>query len=92
MRCINFGFVGSTMPGLLAGALIGLINGFMIGKMEAQRHHLDTGGKSFDIRCQYELVWQGKMLYAEDIAKESMQSSAKSFTRFTEPISVEQSP
>ena len=48
VQCINFGFVGSIIAGLLAGALIGLINGFMIG---SQRHHLDTGGKSFDIRC-----------------------------------------
>ena len=78
VQCINFGFVGSIIAGLLAGALIGLINGFMIGKMRANAI-IWTLAVNLLISGVIRVVWQGKMLYAEDIAKESMQSSAEKF-------------
>jgi len=78
VQCINFGFVGSIIMGLLAGALIGLINGFMIGKMRANAI-IWTLAVNLLISGVIRVVWQGKMLYAEDIAKESMQASAERF-------------
>ena len=78
VQCINFGFVGAIVVGLLAGALIGVINGFMIGKMRANAI-IWTLAVNLLISGVIRVVWQGKMLYAEDIAREDMQGQANLF-------------
>ena len=76
VQCINFGFVGSIAAGLLAGVAIGLLNGFMIGKMRANAI-IWTLAVNLLISGVIRVVWQGKMLYVENIAREDMQDSAE---------------
>jgi ribose/xylose/arabinose/galactoside ABC-type transport system permease subunit len=78
VQCINFGFVGALIVGLLAGALIGVINGFMVGKMRANAI-IWTLAVNLLISGVIRVVWQGKMLYAEDIASEDKKASAELF-------------
>lgn len=78
VQCINFGFVGCILVGLLAGVLIGLVNGFMVGKMRANAI-IWTLAMNLLISGVIRVVWQGKMLYAESIAREDMQASAERF-------------
>ena len=78
IQCINFGFVGAIIAGVLIGVIIGIINGFMIGKMRANAI-IWTLALNLLLSGVIRVVWQGKMLYAEEIATEAHQDSANLF-------------
>ena len=78
IQCINFGFVGAIIAGVLTGVIIGIINGFMIGKMRANAI-IWTLALNLLLSGVIRVVWQGKMLYAEEIANEAHQDSANLF-------------
>ena len=78
IQCINFGFVGAIIAGVVTGIIIGIINGFMIGKMRANAI-IWTLALNLLLSGVIRVVWQGKMLYAEEIANEAHQDSANLF-------------
>lgn len=78
IQCINFGFIGAIIAGVVTGIIIGIINGFMIGKMRANAI-IWTLALNLLLSGVIRVVWQGKMLYAEEIANEAHQDSANLF-------------
>lgn len=80
VQTINFGFPVAMLIGLLSGALIGLINGLMIGKLRANPI-IWTWGFNLMLSGIVRVVWQGKQLYADKVAKETefAQNAAKTF-------------
>lgn len=78
VQCINLGFLGAILVGIITGVVIGLINGFMIGKMRANAI-IWTLAVNLLLSGVIRVGWQGKQLYAEDIASADKQESANMF-------------
>ena len=80
VQCINFGFWAALLAGILTGALIGLINGFMIGKLRANPI-IWTWGFNLLLSGIVRVVWGGKQLYADTVAESTdfAQRSAEQF-------------
>ena len=80
VQCINFGFFPALLIGVATGAVTGLINGFMVGKLRANPI-IWTWGFNLLLSGIVRVVWQGKQLYADDIARNTpfAQKAAESF-------------
>ncbi|MDD3338635.1 MAG: ABC transporter permease [Lachnospiraceae bacterium] len=80
VQCINFGFPIALLIGLLTGAFIGVINGFMIGKLRANPI-IWSWGFNMLLSGIARVVWGGKQLYADSIAKDTeyAQNAAETF-------------
>lgn len=80
VQCINFGFPVALLAGILSGVVIGSINGFMIGKMRANPI-IWTLGMNLLLSGIMRVVWGGKQLYADSIAKDTefAQNAANTF-------------
>ena len=76
----NLGFIPALLIGIASGALIGFINGLMIGKFRA---HPIIWSWGFNLLLSgiVRVVWQGKQLYADTVAKptEFAQRAANTF-------------
>jgi len=80
VQCINFGFPVALLVGIATGTVIGLINGFMIGKLRANPI-IWTWGFNLLLSGIARVTWGGKQLYADSIAKDTdfAQKSASAF-------------
>lgn len=80
VQSINFGFPIALLIGILSGVGVGLVNGFMIGKLKANPI-IWTWAFNLLLSGIIRVVWQGKQLYADSIAAntEYAQKAAKSF-------------
>ena len=80
VQFINLGFIPALLIGIASGALIGFINGLMIGKFRA---HPIIWSWGFNLLLSgiVRVVWQGKQLYADTVAKptEFAQRAANTF-------------
>ena len=80
VQFINLGFIPALLIGIASGALIGFINGLMIGKFRA---HPIIWSWGFNLLLSgiVRVVWQGKQLYADTVAKptEFAQKAANTF-------------
>ena len=80
VKFINLGFIPALLIGIASGALIGFINGLMIGKFRA---HPIIWSWGFNLLLSgiVRVVWQGKQLYADTVAKptEFAQRAANTF-------------
>ena len=79
-QCINFGFVPALLIGICSGAVIGLINGIMIGRFRANPI-IWTWGFNLFLSGVIRVVWQGKQVYADTVAAptEFAQNAANTF-------------
>lgn len=79
-QTINFGFPVALLIGILTGVLIGMINGFMIGKLRANAVIWPLA-MNLLISGVIRVVWQGKQLYADRVAKDTefAQNAANTF-------------
>ena len=79
-QCINFGFVPAFLIGVASGALIGLINGIMIGRFRANPI-IWTWGFNLFLSGVIRVVWQGKQVYADTVAADTefAQNAAATF-------------
>lgn len=80
VQTINFGFPVAMLIGILSGAVIGLVNGLMIGKFRANPI-IWTWGFNLLLSGIVRVVWEGKQLYADKVAKdtEAAQKAANTF-------------
>lgn len=80
VQTINLGFPAAFLIGVLSGILIGVINGFMIGKLRANAVIWPLAMNLF-ISGVIRVVWGGKQLYADSVAKDTefAQKSAETF-------------
>lgn len=80
VQTINFGFPVAILIGILSGALIGLVNGFMIGKFRANPI-IWTWGFNLMLSGIVRVIWEGKQLYADKVAKDTefAQNAANTF-------------
>lgn len=80
VQSINFGFPVALLIGILSGAVIGVINGFMIGKMRANPI-IWTLAFNLLLSGIVRVVWEGKQLYADSVAAstEFAQNAASTF-------------
>ena len=80
VQFINLGFIPALLIGIAYGALIGFINGLMIGKFRA---HPIIWSWGFNLLLSgiVRVVWQGKQLYADTVAlpTEFAQKAANTF-------------
>ncbi len=67
-QSINFGFVPAMLIGIGSGAVIGLINGVMIGRFRANPI-IWTWGFNLFLSGVIRVVWQGKQVYADVVAQ-----------------------
>jgi len=76
---INLGFPFAMLIGILTGAVIGVINGFMVGKLRANPV-IWTWAFNLLLSGIVRVVWGGKQQYADAIAKtEAAQNAAQTF-------------
>lgn len=80
VQTINFGFPAAMLIGILSGAVIGLVNGFMIGKFRANPI-IWTWGFNLLLSGIVRVIWEGKQLYADKVAKDTefAQNAANTF-------------
>lgn len=80
VQCINFGFPVAFLIGVITGVIIGCVNGYMVGHLRANPI-IWTWGFNLLLSGIIRVVWQGKQLYAEDVAKDTefAQKSANTF-------------
>lgn len=80
VQTINFGFPIAFLIGIASGVMIGIINGFMIGKLRANAIIWPLAMNLF-ISGVIRVVWQGKQLYADNVAKDTefAQNAAQTF-------------
>ncbi len=80
VQTINFGFPVAFMIGILTGITIGVVNGFMIGKLRANAVIWPLAMNLF-ISGVIRVVWEGKQLYADSVAKDTAyaQNAAQTF-------------
>lgn len=80
VQSINLGFPVALLVGIATGAVIGLINGFMIGTLRANPI-IWTWGFNLLLSGIARVAWGGKQLYADSIAKDTefAQRSAETF-------------
>lgn len=80
VQFINLGFIPALLIGIASGALIGFINGLMIGKFRAYPI-IWSWGFNLLLSGIVRVVWQGKQLYADTVAKptEFAQRAANTF-------------
>ncbi len=70
VQCINLGFIPALAIGIASGALIGFVNGLMIGKFRAHPI-IWTWGFNLLLSGIVRVVWQGKQLYADTVAAQT---------------------
>lgn len=70
VQTINLGFPIALLIGILSGAAIGLINGFMIGKLRANPI-IWTWGFNMLLSGIVRVIWGGKQLYADSVAADT---------------------
>lgn len=80
VQTINFGFPIAFLIGVSCGVLVGIINGFMIGKLRANAIIWPIAMNLF-ISGLIRVVWEGKQLYADSVAKDTefAQNAANTF-------------
>ena len=80
VQSINLGFPVALMIGIASGVGVGLVNGFMIGKLKANPI-IWTWGFNLLISGIVRVVWQGRQLYADSVAADTeyAQNAANAF-------------
>lgn len=80
VQSINLGFWPAFLIGILTGVVCGIVNGYMVGFLRANPI-IWTWGFNLLLSGIVRVVWQGKQLYAEDVAKDTeyAQKAANTF-------------